>query len=351
MTMKKLFLTLVLPLLTIMSVMAMSDTRIRETARFLTDRMAYELNLTPGQYEDCFEVNYDFIASANLIMDDVVYGYSDAIDSYYDYLDYRNEDLRYILNATQFGIFMGLDYFFRPIYTTARRWAFRIYDVYHNHNYYYYGYPACYHTYHGIHSRIHHHGGFYVNRYSHPHHATPIHIHHGHDYDSHRRLDFGDRYHHRDNGHHNDRHHSDARPNNHGNGGHNNGNHGGNHDNKGHKGGNDHGNGGHNNGNHGGNNHGDTHNNAHQGGNSSHNTQPYNDVKNNSSRGKRHEAAGGNRSITHTPERSAAPSRNKGNHHDGGSRGGNGHKGGSQGGSHNGGSQGGSHNGGRGGHR
>lgn len=261
--MKRLFLTLALPLLTLMSVMAMSDARIRETARFLTDRMAYELQLTPAQYEDCFEVNYDFIYEANNLMDDVVYGYSDAIDTYYDYLDYRNEDLRYILNATQYGLFLSLDYFFRPIYTTARRWAFRIYDVYHNHHYYYYGLPNCYHTYHGLHSHHHHHGGFYVNRYSHPHHAVPAPIHRGPHYETHRHNDFGDRYHHRDHGgHHNSNGHNnhDARP-----GGHNN-----NHGNGGH---NDHGNAGQG----GGNNHGN-HGNAGQGGNNNHgnhvNTRP-----------------------------------------------------------------------------
>lgn len=200
--MKRLFISILLPMITVMSVLAMSDSRIRETARFLTDRMAYELKLSPAQYEDCFEVNYDFILEANVLMDDVVYGYSDAIDTYYDYLDYRNEDLRYILNATQYGIFLGLDYFFRPIYTTARRWAFRIYDVYHNHHYYYYGVPACYHTYHGLHSRHHHHHGYYVARYSHPLHHEPVHIHHGNAYATHRHNDFGDRYRVRDNGKH-----------------------------------------------------------------------------------------------------------------------------------------------------
>lgn len=246
--MKRLFLAIVLPMLSCLSIMAMSDARIRESARFLTDRMAYELHLTPAQYEDCYEVNYDFIASANILMDDVVYGYSDAIDSYYDYLDYRNEDLRYILNATQYGIFMGLDYFFRPIYTTARRWALRIYDVYHNHHYYYYGVPACYHTYHGMHSRLHHHGGFYIDRYSHPHYHVAAPIHHGHAYESHRRSDFGDHYHHRDlharpnnESHHRHNDHGSNRPSNNGHNGHQGGNgHNGQQGNQGHQGGNGH---------------------------------------------------------------------------------------------------------------
>ena len=33
---------------------------IRVNARFLTDRMAFELNLTQTQYNDLYEVNYDF---------------------------------------------------------------------------------------------------------------------------------------------------------------------------------------------------------------------------------------------------------------------------------------------------
>ena len=40
---------------------AMSMSKMRQNARFLTDRMAYELNLTPMQYDDVYEVNYDFI--------------------------------------------------------------------------------------------------------------------------------------------------------------------------------------------------------------------------------------------------------------------------------------------------
>ena len=40
-----------------LNMMALSETRLREYARFLSDRMAYELDLTPMQYDDCYEVN------------------------------------------------------------------------------------------------------------------------------------------------------------------------------------------------------------------------------------------------------------------------------------------------------
>ena len=42
---------------------AMSNSRIRKETRFLTDKMAYELNLSTGQYNDVYEINYDFIYS------------------------------------------------------------------------------------------------------------------------------------------------------------------------------------------------------------------------------------------------------------------------------------------------
>ena len=36
---------------------------IRVNARFLTDRMAFELHLNQNQYNDLFEVSFDFLSS------------------------------------------------------------------------------------------------------------------------------------------------------------------------------------------------------------------------------------------------------------------------------------------------
>ena len=88
---------------------AMSMSKMRQNARFLTDRMAYELNLTPMQYDDVYEVNYDFIDNVRYIMDDVVRGYGYAVDRYYEFLNYRNDDLRWILSASQYRRFLGVD--------------------------------------------------------------------------------------------------------------------------------------------------------------------------------------------------------------------------------------------------
>ena len=134
---------------------AMGMSKVRENARFLTDRMAYELKLTPMQYDDVYEVNFDFIDNVRHIMDDVGRGYDHAVDRYYQFLDYRNDDLRWILSASQYRRFMGVDYFYRPVYTTTSNWLFRIYKVYHDVKLFYFDKPHHYKTYKGGHYRTH----------------------------------------------------------------------------------------------------------------------------------------------------------------------------------------------------
>lgn len=68
---------------------AMSNSKVRKETRFLTDKMAYELNLSTEQYNDVYEINYDFISGVRYVMDDVLYGNEWALNRYYDYLDVR----------------------------------------------------------------------------------------------------------------------------------------------------------------------------------------------------------------------------------------------------------------------
>lgn len=58
----------------------LSSLEIRREARFLSDRMRYELNLSVRQFDDVYEINYDFLWNVNEILDDMAYGYDDAID-------------------------------------------------------------------------------------------------------------------------------------------------------------------------------------------------------------------------------------------------------------------------------
>ena len=146
---------------------SMSLSEIRREARFLTDRMGHELGLNNRQYEDVYEINFDFFFQVNEVIDDVVYGYDDAVDYYYYLLDVRNEDLMYVLRSRQYRRFIEREYFYRPIYMVGNSWGMRIYAKYSDHNYFYFGIPVNYHSYSGAHYRIHHINSYYASIYSH----------------------------------------------------------------------------------------------------------------------------------------------------------------------------------------
>ena len=59
--MKKMFFALMVMLTTTMTASAMSYEQARSEALFLTDKMAYELNLTDEQYEAAYEINLDYL--------------------------------------------------------------------------------------------------------------------------------------------------------------------------------------------------------------------------------------------------------------------------------------------------
>lgn len=120
---------------------AMSYEQAREQALFLTDKMAYELNLTEDQYEAAYEVNLDYLMSINSYED--LYGV---------YWRNRNLDLSYILLDWQYNAFCAASYFYRPLYWNAGAWHFGIYARYPHRHYFYFGRPHFYATYRGGHS-------------------------------------------------------------------------------------------------------------------------------------------------------------------------------------------------------
>lgn len=171
---------------------AMSNSKVRKETRFLTDKMAYELNLNTEQYNDVYEINYDFISGVRYVMDDVLYGNEWALNRYYDYLDVRNDDLRWVLSSRQYARFMQAEYFYRPIYTSGNRWYFRVYVTYTNHNHFYFPRPYHYRTYVGGHYRTHHNNvSYYRGRYKHPFYNGSYRIRDTKSYTTHRRSDFG----------------------------------------------------------------------------------------------------------------------------------------------------------------
>ena len=146
---------------------AMSLSDIRREARFITDRMGYELGLNNRQYNDVYEINFDFFYQVNEVIDDVVYGYDDAVDYYYYLLDVRNEDLMYVLRNRQYRRFIEREYFYRPLYMAGNSWGLRIYSHYTDRNYFYFSIPVNYHSYSGAHYRIHFAHSYYAKLYTH----------------------------------------------------------------------------------------------------------------------------------------------------------------------------------------
>lgn len=126
---------------------AMSYEQARDQALFLTDKMAYELNLTEEQYDAAYEINLDYLMSVNT-----------PDDLYEAYWRQRNLDLSYILLDWQYQAFCAATYFYRPLYWASGVWHFAIYSRYPRRHHLYFGRPNIYITYRGGHS-WHHNGG------------------------------------------------------------------------------------------------------------------------------------------------------------------------------------------------
>ena len=174
------------------SMAAMSNSRVRKETRFLTDKMAYELNLNTAQYNDVYEINFDFIYSIRYLMDDVIRGYEWALDDYYNYLDVRNDDLRWVLSDAQYRRFLQADYFYRPIFASGGGWNFRVYITYTNRNYFYFPKPYHYRSYSGGHYRTHFHNvSYYRGRYNHSYYRGDYSVRNDRVYHTNRRSDFG----------------------------------------------------------------------------------------------------------------------------------------------------------------
>ena len=139
--MKRLVLAIIALFTISVSVSAMSYAQAREQALFVTDKMAYELDLTDEQYEAAYEINLDYLMSIN--------GYDDLYGVYWTQ---RNLDLSYILYDWQYRNYVEASYFYRPLYWNAGYWHFGVYARYPHRDYYFFGQPNIYISYRGAHS-------------------------------------------------------------------------------------------------------------------------------------------------------------------------------------------------------
>ena len=147
--MKKLMILAMMMVMTI-SANAMSYNAAKNEALFLSDKMAYELNLTAAQYEAVYEINLDYLMSLN--------GHGDVFGIWWDR---RNADLRYVLNSWQYDKYVALSHFYRPVAWKAGSWTFAVYSHY-NRGHFYNDRPTVFVTYKG--GNNHRDVRFYVDR-------------------------------------------------------------------------------------------------------------------------------------------------------------------------------------------
>ena len=148
--MKKMMILAVMMVMTI-SANAMSYNAAKHEALFLSDKMAYELNLTAAQYEAVYEINLDYLVSLN--------GHADVLGIWWDR---RNADLRFVLDSWQFDKYMSLTYFYRPVAWHAGSWTFAVYSRY-DRGHFYNAHPKVFVTYKG--GNNHKHDRFYADRH------------------------------------------------------------------------------------------------------------------------------------------------------------------------------------------
>ena len=101
------------------SAVAMPFTEASKKALFLSDKMAYELNLSESQYEAAYEINLDYLL--NIDEESDVLGFQWQI---------RNRDLQQVLADWQYDNYMASEWFSRPFAMSDEGWTLAIYDKY-----------------------------------------------------------------------------------------------------------------------------------------------------------------------------------------------------------------------------
>ena len=135
--MKKMMIMAMMMAMTI-TANAMSYIAAKNEALFLSDKMAYELNLTDTQYDAVYEINLDYLMSVN--------GRNDAYGTWWNR---RNTDLKYVLTAWQYEKYMDMSYFYRPLTWKNGSWTFNVYSHYSNKSHFYKARPKAYASYKG----------------------------------------------------------------------------------------------------------------------------------------------------------------------------------------------------------
>ena len=113
-------ITLLVAMMTItLTAAAMPFTDARNKAMFLSDKMAYELNLTEAQFEAVYEINLDYLL--NIDEESDLFGYNWQI---------RNRDMKQVLSDGQHSQYLTSEWFYRPFSCSAEGWTLAVNNRY-----------------------------------------------------------------------------------------------------------------------------------------------------------------------------------------------------------------------------
>ena len=113
-------LTVMVAMMTIvLSASAMPFTEARNKAMFLSDKMAYELNLTESQFKAVYEINLDYMLNLD-----------DESDMFGHIWKIRNRDLGMVLSDAQNSQYLASEWFSHPFTMNADGWSLAVNDRY-----------------------------------------------------------------------------------------------------------------------------------------------------------------------------------------------------------------------------
>lgn len=144
--MKKFYALLLGLVMTVMTASAFTYDDAARQAYYLTDKMAYELDLTDYQYDRVYQINLDYFLKCN---------YERDINGYL--WEYRNAALARVLYTSQWRRYNGMDYFYRPLRWVSGAFHFIFRDHYPRHTFYR---PTPPPSYKGPKPGDHHHNGY-----------------------------------------------------------------------------------------------------------------------------------------------------------------------------------------------
>jgi hypothetical protein len=121
--MKRSILIMAMTLAMAMSANAIGYREASIEATYLTDRMAYELGLSAREYARVYRANLDYLLSVN-----------NRRDLYARNWHSRNSALQIVLSGKQWSLFVGSNYFYRPLSWRNGAFVYNVYSRYPRHH-------------------------------------------------------------------------------------------------------------------------------------------------------------------------------------------------------------------------